>query len=75
MKTFIILCDVNEHSRKDVDGFNNATFEDYQQLIDTSKLKIEQILDIENFVEMSNDQDINYENTWMAYVHIKDYRL
>lgn len=75
MKTFIVICEVDEHERNEVEGFNNQTFEDFTQFINTSKLKNPAIFDIENFVYDCNNQVINLENYWLTYIHIKDHRL
>jgi len=83
-ETMILMLDVESFSdgRKVAEHVENEKFESYTDLVKRLMLELGseganyddyniQVLSLTDFMDACNNQDINLENVWIGYVHIK----
>lgn len=79
MKTYILLFPVSLYDRKtDVESFEGeifASLESLKEFIITNSVNKKypiKIVDISEFTSMYNDEDLDYHESWISFVNVKN---
>lgn len=78
-ETHFLTFDVEFYSngRKVAERIKNEKFNSYTELLESIKSKIRyndhavQVWSLTEFMDACNNQELNLENVWISYVHIK----
>jgi len=73
---FIVVADVTDVYRNDIEGIENSVYEDLEQFKATFEKYHEDadygIYNLSDFQDACNDEEINLNNSWITYITIKN---
>ena len=72
MKTYILVANIDNNYRRDIENLENSNFDNLQILSDFLKTeKIDSyIIPLTDFVDACNDQEFSIDNNWITYVNV-----